>query len=51
MKKKYQFLIKEREVVRTKYLNDWNLFTEYSNNIVDMTKTLKNIIQIKNVKY
>ena len=40
-KKKNQFLIKEREVVRTKYLNDWNLFTEYSNNIVDIYKNIE----------
>ena len=37
---KYQFFIKECEDFGTKYLNDWKLFIEYSNNMVDNYKNI-----------
>ena len=47
---KYQFLTKKKERVGLKHLNDPKVFTEYSNGMQDVYKTLKNTIQVKNVK-
>ena len=48
-KAKYQFLINKRQSTSLNHLNDSKAFIEYSNDM-DI-KILKNIIQIKNVKY
>ena len=37
----YQFLIKKREDVGTKYFNDSKAFTEYSNNMDDIYKNIE----------
>ena len=49
-KAKYQFLINKRENTDLKYLNESNVFIEYSNDMDDM-KIWKNTIQIKSKKY
>ena len=49
-KAKYQFLINKRENTDLKYLNESNVFIEYSNDMADM-KIWKNTIQIKSKKY
>ena len=48
---KYQFLINKRESTGLKHFNDSKVFIEYSNDMYDIYKTLKNTIQIRNVKY
>ena len=61
-KAKHQFLIKKGEDVGTKHFNNSRAFNKYSNNMDDIysrkliylkifIKTLKNTIQIRNVKY
>ena len=43
MKSKYQFLINKKESTGLKHFNDSKIFTEYSNDIVDIyLKKLKN---------
>ena len=49
--RKYKFLIKKRESAVFKHLNDSRTFTECSNGMNDIYKTLKNKVQVKNVKY
>ena len=46
----YQFLISKRKSTGSKHFNDSKAFIEYFNDVDDI-KTLKNIIQIKKVKY
>ena len=48
---KYQFLIKKRLIKGLKHFNHSKAFIEYSNYMDDIYKTLKNIIQIRSVKY
>ena len=48
---KYQMLINKRESTSLKYLNDSKAFIQYSNDMHDIYKLLKNTIQIKNEKY
>ena len=48
---KYQLLINKKESADLKYLNDSKTFIEYSNDMNDIIKILKNVIQIKNEKY
>ena len=48
---KYQMLINKRESTSLKYLNDSKAFIQYSNDMHDIYKILKNTIQIKNEKY
>ena len=48
---KYQLLINKKESTDLKYLNDSKTFIEYSNDMNDIIKILKNVIQIKNEKY
>ena len=48
---KCQFLINKRESIGVKHFNDSKAFIEYSNDIDDFIKTLKNNIQIRNIKY
>ena len=43
---KYQFVIKKLEYVGTKHYNDSKVFIEYSNDMDDIYKTLKNTIQM-----
>ena len=48
---KYQLLIKKRESTGLEHLNDSKAFIEHSNDMADIYKILKNIIEIKNIKY
>ena len=48
---KYQHLINKREKIGLGHFNDPKAFIEYSNDMHDVYKKLKNIIQEKNVKY
>ena len=48
---KYQYLIKKRENVGLNHYDDPKAFTEYSNDMQDVTKILKITIQEKTVKY
>ena len=48
---KYQMLINKRESTSLKYLNDSKAFIQYSNDMHDTYKILKNTVQIKNEKY
>ena len=48
---KYQLLINEIENTGLKYLNDWKGFIEYSNDMDNIFKILKNTIQIENEKF
>ena len=48
---KYQMLINKRESTSLKYLNDSKAFIQYSNDMHDIYKILKNTTQIKNEKY
>ena len=50
-KVKYQFLVNQKESTGLKHFDDDKSFIEYSNDIDDIYKTLKNTIQIKNIKY
>ena len=50
-KAKYPFLIIKRESTGLKQFNDPKTFVEYSNDMQDVYKTLKNTTQIKKVKY
>ena len=44
-------LISNRENTGLEHLNGSKAFTEYSNDMDDVIKILKNTIQIKNAKY
>ena len=44
-------LINKRESTSLKYLNDSKAFIQYSNDMHDIYKILKNTVQIKNEKY
>ena len=48
---KCQLLITKRESTGLKYLNDSKTFIEYSNDMDDIYKILKNTIQIRNEEY
>ena len=48
---KYQLLINKIENTGLKYLNDWKAFIEYSNDMDNIFKILKNTIQIENEKF
>ena len=48
---KYQFLINKRKSIGLKHFKDPKAFIEYSNDMQDVIKILKNIIWIKSVKY
>ena len=48
---KYQLLINKRKGVGLKPYNNSKAFIEYSNNMDEFMKILKNRIQIRNVKY
>ena len=48
---KYQLLINKHKNTGLKHFNDSKAFIEYSNDMDDFTKILKNTIQIKNLKY
>ena len=48
---KYQFLINKRESTDLKHYNDYKAFVEYSDDMIIFIKTLKNTMQIRNVKY
>ena len=48
---KYQFLLDKRESTGLKHFNGPKAFIEYSNDIKDVYKILKNTIRIKNVQY
>ena len=50
-KAKYKLLINKRKRTGLKYLNDSKAFIEYSNDMDDIYKILKIIIQIKNEKH
>ena len=50
-KLKYQLLISERGSTGLKHFNNSEAFIEYSNDMNNIFKTLKNTIQIKNEKY
>ena len=50
-KAKYQFSINKRETADLKHFNDSEAFIEYSNDMDDIYKTMRNTTQIKNVKY
>ena len=47
----YQLLISKRESTGLKCCNDSKVFIEYSNDMYDIYKILKNTIQIKKEKY
>ena len=48
---KYHYLINIRKKAGINHYNDPKAFMDYSNDMQDVYKTLKNIIQGKNVKY
>ena len=48
---KYQHLINKRKKIGLVHFNDPKVFIEYSNDIQDVYKNLKNITQKKNSKY
>ena len=48
---KYQLLIKKRESIGLKHLNNSEAFIEYSSGMDDNLKILNNIMQIRNEKY
>ena len=50
-KTKYQFLISKQESTSLKHFIDSKSYIEYSNDMDDIYKTLKNTTQLKNVKY
>ena len=51
MKKKYQYLINNREKVGLNHFNDPKAFIEYSNDMQDVYKNIEDCNPIKNVKY
>ena len=48
---KYKLLINKRDDTVIKHFNDSEAFVEYSNDMDDIQKILKNKIQIKNEEY
>ena len=48
---KHQLLINKRESTELKHLNDSKAFIKYLSYMVDVYKTLKNTIKMKNLKY
>ena len=48
---KYQFLTNKRESIGLKHFNDPEAFIEYSNDMQDVYKNIKNTIHVKSVKY
>ena len=48
---KCHYLINEQESTGLKHFNDPKAFIEYSNNLNNIYKNIKNTIQIKNKKF